>query len=86
MYFTYLKENKVFYGVSCFKQIPVSEEMKLQDKELTRGFLQKAVCIVSEVPLFGSIMSKLEPITKAYFKQNNFKDNEVENLKKRCLF
>ena len=72
-----MKEKKVFYGVSCFRQIPVSEEMKAQDKELTRGFLQKAVCIVSETPLFGAIMSKLEPITKAYFKQNNFKDNEV---------
>lgn len=51
--------------------------MKAQDKELTRGFIQKAVCVISEAPLFGSLMSKLEPITKAYFKQNNFKDNEV---------
>ena len=51
--------------------------MRSKDPDLTRGFLQKAVCVLSEIPLFGSLMSKLEPITKAYFRQNNFKDNEV---------
>jgi hypothetical protein len=51
--------------------------MKKRDPDLTRNYLQKAVCVLSELPLFGSIMSKLEPTTRAFFNQADFKDNEV---------
>ena len=70
-------KEKILYGVSCFRQIHVTEEMKKRDPDLTRNYLQKAVCVLSELPLFGSIMSKLEPTTRAFFNQADFKDNEV---------
>ena len=70
--------------MSCFKQIKVTNEMKEKDKDLTRSYIQKGICLVAEVPLFGSLMSKLEPITKAYFQQENFKDNEVKFIIYSC--
>ena len=70
-------ENLLLYGISFFKQIPVTEAMKKRDPELTRSHLQKAVCILSRAPIFGHILAKLDPVTKCYFRQDDFEDTQV---------
>ena len=41
--------------------------MREVNKELTRSHLQKSVCVLSRVPLFGYLMSRLGPTTQAFF-------------------
>lgn len=43
---------KTIFGVSCFKQIPI-EKVKKKTLDMTRGAVQKAVCVLSTVPLYG---------------------------------
>ena len=73
-------DNILLYGVSCFKQIKVTDEMRKRDPELTRSHVQKALCILSRVPTFGLLHTKLDPTTKAFFNQNDFHDVNVSIL------
>jgi len=70
----------LLYGISFFKQIPVTEAMRKKDPELTRSHLQKAVCILSKAPIFGHILAKLDPVTKCYFSQDDFDDTKVMSV------
>jgi len=79
-------DHALLYGVSCFKQILVTEKMKEHDPDLTRSHVQKAVCILSKVPVFGYILAKLDPITKCYFMQDNFNDTEVFQMNFDVIF
>ena len=40
------------FGISCFKQIPI-EKVKKKTSDMTRGAVQKAVCVLSTVPSYG---------------------------------
>lgn len=40
--------------------------------DITRGTVQKSVCILSMLPLYGLINAKLELITHAYFDERDF--------------
>lgn len=57
----------MLFGVSYFKQIKVTEEMKLKNKEVTRSYIQKAVTVVSALPLFGYLKLRLSVTTKLFF-------------------
>lgn len=70
-------DNILLYGVSFFKQLPVTEEIKKQYPNLTRPSIQKAVCILSKAPIFGRILDALQSEMRAYFAKNDFKDTEV---------
>lgn len=48
--------------------------------QVSRSFVQKAVCIVTKVPCFGSLLVKVEPTTRAYFEQKDFSNNELLHL------
>lgn len=63
--------RKTVYGISCFRQIPV-EKLKHRTPDMTRGTVQKSVCVLSDVPLFGHIQVKMELITHAYFDEGDF--------------
>ena len=76
LYFTTIDNGVKLYGVSCFKQKKLTKEMKESNPEYTRNYVQKSICILSKVPTFGWILSKLDPATKVYFNQPNF-DNEI---------
>jgi len=70
-------DHALLYGVSYFKQIPVTESMKQHDPDLVRSHVQKAVCVLSKIPVFGHLLAKLDPITKCYFTQDNFNETEI---------
>lgn len=59
----------MLFGVSYFKQIKLTEEMKKQNAELTRSYVQKAVAVVTMVPLFGYLKFRLTSTTKVFFEQ-----------------
>ncbi|XP_034948866.1 late secretory pathway protein AVL9 homolog [Chelonus insularis] len=63
--------KKTVYGVSCFRQIPV-EKLKNRTSDMTRGTVQKSVCVLSTLPLYGHIQVKMALITHAYFEEGDF--------------
>ena len=54
------------YGVACFRQVE-AKDLQYKDTQVTRSTVQKSVCILSRVPLFGYIEAKLDVVTHAYF-------------------
>ncbi|KAJ8935962.1 hypothetical protein NQ314_012554 [Rhamnusium bicolor] len=65
------KPNQTVYGISCFRQIPV-EKIKNRTSDITRGTVQKSVCVLSKIPLYGQIQVKMCLITHAYFDEGDF--------------
>lgn len=61
----------MLFGVSYFKQIKVTEEMKAKNSEITRSYMQKAIAVVSTLPLFGYLKLRLASTTKAFFGEFN---------------
>lgn len=43
-----------------------------RSSDITRETVQKSVCVLSRVPLYGLIQAKLELITHAYFDERDF--------------
>ena len=64
--------------VSCFRQIPTGELGTAgQEEGFTRTTVQKAVCVVSQVPAYGLIEARLRMVTEAYFNGKNFSDKSL---------
>ena len=68
---------KILFGISCYRQIKVSQNMKEDEQENTRECVQKAMCIVSTLPLFGQMASKLSVTMLAYFNQDSLKNKKI---------
>ncbi|KAK6629114.1 hypothetical protein RUM43_002931 [Polyplax serrata] len=68
---------RTVFGVSCFKQIPI-EKVKIKTSDMTRGAVQKALCVLSTVPLYGYLQIKMDLVTAAFF-EGDF--SEVSLLK-----
>ena len=69
--------SKLLYGISCYRQLQTTTAMKEDEQENTRDYIQKAMCIVSKVPLFGQMSSKLSVTMLAYFNQESLKDKKI---------
>ena len=69
--------HKLLYGISCYRQLQTTQAMKEDEQENTRDYIQKAMCIVSKVPLFGQMASKLSVTMLAYFNQESLKDKKI---------
>lgn len=65
------KPKHTVFGISCFRQIPV-EKIKNRTADITRDTVQKSVCVLSKIPLFGQIQVKMSLITHAYFEEGDF--------------
>lgn len=65
------KPRHTIYGISCFRQIPI-EKIKNVTSDITRGTVQKSVCVLSTLPLYGHIQVKMALITHAYFDEGDF--------------
>jgi hypothetical protein len=60
-------KQRMLFGVSYFKQIKVTEEMKAGNAEITRSYMQKALAVVSTLPLFGYLKLRLASTIKLFF-------------------
>lgn len=67
---------KTVYGVACYRQIESSALMN-KSSDVTRSTVQKSVCVLSRLPLYGLIQAKLELITHAYFDELDFSKVEL---------
>ncbi|CAG5133981.1 unnamed protein product [Candidula unifasciata] len=66
------KDNpSTVYGVSCYRQMDAKDLIN-RTADVTRSTVQKSVCVLSRLPLFGLIKAKLELITHAYFDERDF--------------
>ena len=69
--------KQILYGISCYRQIKVTQAMKEDEQENTRDCVQKAMCIISTLPLFGQMASKLSITMLAYFNQDSLKNKKI---------
>ncbi|EPB76086.1 hypothetical protein ANCCEY_04814 [Ancylostoma ceylanicum] len=65
------RSGEAIFGISCYRQI-AAEELVSKTDDVTRSTVQKSVCVLSRVPLFGALRAKLEVITRAYFAERDF--------------
>ncbi|XP_078395919.1 late secretory pathway protein AVL9 homolog isoform X2 [Cetorhinus maximus] len=63
--------RKTVYGVSCYRQIE-AKALKVRQADVTRETVQKSVCVLSRLPLYGLLQAKLQLITHAYFEEKDF--------------
>ncbi|XP_043274264.1 late secretory pathway protein AVL9 homolog isoform X2 [Venturia canescens] len=63
--------KRTVFGISCFRQIP-AENLINRTSDITRGTVQKSVCVLSTLPLYGHIQVKMALITHAYFEERDF--------------
>ncbi|XP_068160474.1 late secretory pathway protein AVL9 homolog isoform X2 [Antennarius striatus] len=52
--------------------IPPPQDLKVRQADVTRETVQKSVCVLSRVPLYGLLQAKLQLITHAYFEEKDF--------------
>ncbi|XP_063306704.1 late secretory pathway protein AVL9 homolog [Pelobates fuscus] len=64
-------DRKTVYGVSCYRQIE-AKTLKVRQADVTRETVQKSVCVLSQLPLYGLLQAKLQLITHAYFEEKDF--------------
>lgn len=50
----------------------IFQKLKNRTSDLTRGTVQKSVCVLSLLPLYGHIQVKMSLITHAYFEEGDF--------------
>ncbi|KAM8966361.1 late secretory pathway protein AVL9 homolog [Pelodytes ibericus] len=65
------EEQNIVYGVSCYRQIE-AKALKVREADVTRETVQKSVCVLSQLPLYGLLQAKLQLITHAYFEEKDF--------------
>ncbi|GFT50539.1 late secretory pathway protein AVL9 homolog [Nephila pilipes] len=63
--------HQTVFGISCYRQMN-AENLLRRSSDITRETVQKSVCVLSKVPLYGLIQAKLELITHAYFDERDF--------------
>ncbi|XP_054707276.1 LOW QUALITY PROTEIN: late secretory pathway protein AVL9 homolog [Uloborus diversus] len=71
--------HQTVYGISCYRQMNAQNLIR-RSSDITRETVQKSVCVLSKVPLYGLIQAKLELITHAYFNERDF--SQVSLLEK----
>uniref|UniRef100_A0A8C5RM85 UDENN domain-containing protein n=1 Tax=Laticauda laticaudata TaxID=8630 RepID=A0A8C5RM85_LATLA len=64
-------DRSTIYGVSCYRQIE-AKALKVRQVDITRETVQKSVCVLSQLPLYGLLQAKLQLITHAYFEEKDF--------------
>ncbi|XP_058443728.1 late secretory pathway protein AVL9 homolog [Malaya genurostris] len=71
-----LDPHESIYGISCYRQIPV-EELKIRTADVTRSTVQKSVCALLSIPIYGYVEVKLSLIAHAFFEQGDFSCTEI---------
>lgn len=82
-FFILSKYKRPLYGISYYKQIKTTSLTSLTsnsieiDNENTRNCIQKAICIVTEVPIFGNFYNKLKITINVYFNQESLLNKDI---------
>ncbi|CAH3199034.1 unnamed protein product, partial [Porites evermanni] len=73
---TAIHKQSTVFGVSCYKQVD-SKDLKAKNDDVTRSTVQKSVCILSCLPLYGYLREKLQVATRVYFDEKDFSRTEI---------
>ena len=76
VYFMLRDTKNSFHCISCFRQIK-ADQLANKDESVSRTFVQKAVVVMSRIPLYGELRAKLQPTTEAFFAQKDFRDTQI---------
>ena len=68
--------KRTIFAVSCLQQVE-SSQYKGKDESVTRSSVLKSICVLSAVPLFGLISSKVALTTQVWFGQKDFGDVDL---------
>jgi hypothetical protein len=68
--------GSVVHGIACCRQVD-AKDLLSRNEELTRSTVQKSVCVLSRIPIFGFIEAKLNLITHAYFNSKDFSEVSI---------
>uniref|UniRef100_A0A915C012 UDENN domain-containing protein n=2 Tax=Parascaris univalens TaxID=6257 RepID=A0A915C012_PARUN len=68
--------NRAVFGISCYRQMS-AEDLLNRSTDVTRSSVQKSVCVLTRLPLFGILTAKLQLITQAYFNERDFAKVDV---------
>jgi hypothetical protein len=60
------------FGLSCFRQM-ASADLLHRPAEVTRGVVQKAVCVLMRVPCYGHVRQKTEDAARRLFAARDFR-------------
>ena len=71
-----LSDYTTFFAISCSRQIRATD-LKHRSEDVTRSTVQKAIVVVSRLPIFGQIKDKLSIVTNAFFNQHDFTDKGI---------
>lgn len=63
--------RQTIFAISCYRQIS-ADALVNRTSDITRGSVQKCVCVLSRLPLYGQIQVKMSLITEAYFREGDF--------------
>lgn len=66
----------VVHGIACCRQLDAKDVLS-GNEELTRSTVQKSVCVLSRIPVFGFIEAKLNLVTHAYFNSKDFSEVSI---------
>ena len=66
VYFILRDDKNTFHCTSCYRQINADQLLK-KEESVSRTFVQKAVVVLSRLPLYGEVRAKLQPTTEAFF-------------------
>ena len=64
------------YGISCYEQIKSFRDDSIEN---TRFSIQKSICIISFLPFYSSLFSKLSFSVEAFFNQESLQDKQIIN-------
>uniref|UniRef100_A0A182N0C5 UDENN domain-containing protein n=1 Tax=Anopheles dirus TaxID=7168 RepID=A0A182N0C5_9DIPT len=64
------------YGISCYRQIAL-EAVKNRTADLTRSTVQKSVCTLLSLPIYGYVEVKLSLVAQAFFEQGDFAATDI---------
>ena len=64
------------YGISCYEQIKSFRDDSIEN---TRFSIQKSICIISFLPFYSSLYSKLSISVEAFFDQESLQDKQIIN-------
>ena len=62
------------FGISCYEQIKSFRDDTLEN---TRFSIQKSICIISYLPFYSSLYSKLSISVEAFFNQESLQDKQI---------
>eukprot|EP00434_Breviolum_minutum_P025898 symbB.v1.2.022899.t1/scaffold2015.1/size92276/12 len=68
--------GQLLHGVSCHRRVEAAELLH-KDASVSRGAVQKAVCVLLRCPFFGLVQQRLSPVTQVFFEQRDFRCTDL---------